>query len=210
MPNPEDDALRLPAPRLKGPTAEDLWKLDAQVRWLKLHINWQSLRRFAYSRTDDAVIADEAVRDVYHQMVQWSVEDLEGLQHLKAYVQRAVLNRIIDLRASDARTTSLPVDYENTLDNRPTPEKWLETRDELRELLAELPESWREPLVNVGMYGFTIEETAARLTLTHDAVKKRVANAIKYLNIMRGLLPQDSLFRRVKRLLLRERRRDGK
>ncbi len=202
MSKQEDDAGRSPLPKRRGPTAEQLRELAAQDRWLKEHINWQGLRRFAYSHEDDAVICDEAVQDVYHRMVGWSVEDLEGLRHPKAYTRQAVLNRINDLRAAIA--SSLPDDYESVPDNTPPPEEQLERREQAIELLAELPQSWREPLVYIRVYGFTIEETALELNLTHDSAKKRGANALKYLKIICGVLPQDSLVRRVKKLLQRE------
>ena len=205
MSNQEGDALPLPQPTRNGPTAEDLRALAARNRWLQEHINWQGLRRLAYSRTSDAVIGNEAVQDVYHGMLDWTVEELAALRHPKAYARRAVLNRSIDLRGrSTIKTISLPDDYEIGPDPSPLPEKQLETREQVRNLLAELPESWRAPLVFIVVHGFTIEEAAAKLGLSHDTVKKRCANALKYLRIISGVLPPDSLVQRVKKLLQRK------
>jgi DNA-directed RNA polymerase specialized sigma24 family protein len=200
MSNQDDDALPKRKPGSKAPTAEEVRALAEQIKWLQKNIKWQALRQIAYHRTDDAVVADESVRDVYHRMLRWSVEELEGFQNPQAYARQAVIHRVIDLRAPFNGRISLSDGHENILEV-PSPEEELATRDQVIALLAELPESWREPLVYTVVYGFTIEETAAKLHLTYDTVKKRAANALKYLRIRCGVIPPDSLLERVKKLL---------
>lgn len=200
MSNQDDDALPKRTPGSKAPTPEELRALAEQIRWLQKNINWRALGQIAYHRTGNAVLADEAVRDVRHRMSTWSVEELEGLQNPRAYARQSVIHRAIDLGTPFNGRTLLSDCPESILEV-PSPEEELVTQDRVLALLAELPESWREALVYTLVYGFTIEETAAKLNLTYDVVKKRAANALKYLKIICGVIPPDSLLERVKKLL---------
>ncbi len=206
----QDDALPLPQPKSsKGPTAEDLKALSVQKAWLDKHINWGSLRRLLYRNTCDAVIGAEIVQELYHDMLQWAPEELQGLQLPQYYANMAVIHRLSNWRRQFPQMAPLPDDYENTSGESPSAEQVLETREQVVELLGTLPPQWVMPWLLCRHYGYTDVEAAQKLGLTVDAVKKRVLRAQNYLQILAAASPPASLFKRVRTFIQRkERRRD--
>jgi DNA-directed RNA polymerase specialized sigma24 family protein len=207
----QDDALPLPQPRSsKGPTAEELRALSVQKAWLDKYINWKALRRLVYSNTCDAVIGSEIVQDLYHDMLQWAPEELQGLQAPQAYANMAVIHRLSNWRRQFSQTDPLPDDYEDTPDESPSLEQVLETREQVVELLAELPPEWVNPWVLCRYFGYKNAEAAQKLSLTVDAVKKRVLRADNYLQILAAAPPPPSVFNRVRNFIQRKERHHDK
>ena len=206
----QDDALLLPQSRSsKGPTAEELKALSVQKAWLEKHINWKTLRRLAYSNTGDAAIGNEIVQELYHDMLQWAPEELQGLQAPQAYANMAVLHRVFNWRRQFPETDPLPVEYERILGEAPSPEMILETRDQVVELLAKLPKEWVHPWLLCRHYGYKHSEVAQKLDLTVEAVKKRVRRGDNYLQMLVAAPPAPSVLNRVRNLIQRkERHRD--
>jgi len=180
MSNQDDGVPWLPS--AKGPTAEDLKELAEQAAWLNEAIDWDNLCHYASSFIPDQTIGDEIVKQLYHDMLLWPAERLRGVRKPQAYAKRALRNRLLNWitrYAKPDKTAPLPDDYDIP-DESPSLEAVLDTRNQVINLLAELPPEWREPFILTKVYGFTAEETAKRLNVTVDMVKKRVAKALNY------------------------------
>jgi DNA-directed RNA polymerase specialized sigma24 family protein len=206
-----NDALPLLQARSsKGPTAEELKALTVQKAWLEKHINWKSLRSLAYRNIRDAVIGREIVRELYHDMLQWTPEELQGLRSPQAYANMAVNNRLSNWRRRFPQADPLPDDYENP-DEVPSLEEVLETRDQVVELLGDLPKKWLEPWLLCRYYGYSNAEAAQELGLTVDAVKKRVLRGGNHLQMLLAAAPPPpSPLERVKNFIQRKERHHGK
>jgi DNA-directed RNA polymerase specialized sigma24 family protein len=206
----QEDALPLPPPgSSKGPTAEDLKALSVQKAWLDKHIDWGSLRRLLYRKTCDAVIGAEIVQELYHDMLQWAPEELQGLQSPQYYANMAVIHRLSNWRRQFPQMDPLPDDYESTSGESPSAEQVLETREQVVELLGTLPPNWVNPWLLCRYHGYTNAQAAEKLGLTVDAVKKRVLKAQDCLQILAAASPPTSLLERVRNFIQRkERRRD--
>src|SRR5882757_5999434 len=159
----QDDVLLLPQSRSpKGPTAEEL----------------KALRAIIYRKTSEPAIGDEIVQELYHDMLQWAPEELQGLKAPQAYANTAVIYRLLNWRRQFPQTDPLPVEYEGPPEEAaPSPEEILETRDQVVELLAKLPKQWVDPWLLCRYHGYTNAEAAQKLGLTVDTVKKRVLRA---------------------------------
>jgi DNA-directed RNA polymerase specialized sigma24 family protein len=207
----QDDALPLLQPRSsRGPTAEELKALTVQKAWLEKHINWKSLRRFAYRNIRDAVIGREIVQELYNDMLQWTPEELQGLRAPQTYANMAVNHRISNWRRRFPQADPLPDDYENP-DEVPSLEEVIETRDQVVELLGDLPKGWLEPWLLCRYYGYSNAEAAEKLGLSVDAVKKRVLRGSSHLQMLLTASPLPApLLERVKDFIQRKGRRHGK
>jgi DNA-directed RNA polymerase specialized sigma24 family protein len=204
----QDDALPLPRPRsAKGPTPEELQAHLSQHAWLEECINWQAMRRRARRDTRDATVADEIVQDLHNDMLQWTLEELQGLQSPGGYANKALTHRLLNWRRQASRTTSLQDNFDTTADSAMSFEELWEVRDEAVKLLGELPSEWVAPLVMCKAYEYTAEETALKLNLTANIVKKRVVRAMHYLRL-KAAVPDHSLVSRVKNFIRRKEHRN--
>jgi len=202
----QDDALPLrQRGSSKGPTAEDLTRLSVQKAWLNENINWKTLRGIAYADIGDPATGSDIVQELYHDMLQWAPEELQGLRAPKTYAKRAVKNRILNWRRHFPQTDPLPDGYENI-----PMEDALGSAEQVIELAAELPKEWAEPWVLRRCGGFKHAEIAGMLNLTVDAVKKRVRRADNYLLMLATTPPEPSRFDQVRNFIRRKDRRHDK
>jgi RNA polymerase sigma-70 factor (ECF subfamily) len=188
------------SPAAKGPTAQDLKALAEEAAWLNEVIDWEKLCHYASSFTNDQTLAEEIVKQLYHDMLQWPPEKLRSLRKPQAYAKTALKNRLlnwIERHARPDKVVSLPDDYDSIADASPSLEAVLDTRRQVINFLAELPPEWLEPFVLTKIYGFTAEETARKLNLTLDVVKKRVVKALHYCEAR----PPDTLLSPVQKII---------
>jgi DNA-directed RNA polymerase specialized sigma24 family protein len=178
--------------------------------WLERHINWKTLRGLVYKKTGDAVIGSEIVQELYRDMLQWAPEELHGLRSPQTYANMALVHRIANWRMMFPQADLLPDEDENASDEAPSMEEGLETREQVVELLAELPTEWVEPLIWCKVYGYSAEAAAERLNLTADAVKMRVLRALNYLRMLVAAPPPETLRSRVRNFLQCKERHHGK
>lgn len=184
---------------VKGPTAQDLKALAEEAAWLNAAVNWDKLCRYACSFTLDPTIAEEIVKQLYHDMLQLPAERLRSLRKPQAYAKKALKNRLLNWISRHARpdkVSSLPDNYEDIADDGPSLDAVLDTRQQVIDFLAELPPEWLEPFILTKVYGFTAEETARKLNLTLDTVKKRVVKAFHYCEAR----PPDTLLSSVQKI----------
>src|SRR6185437_2281247 len=203
----DDDVLPFLSPKSKGPSVKQLRELSEQNQWLQAHIDWNALGALAFIRTKDPVRGNEVVQELYHKMLRWPLKELQKLKEPQAYATRAIINRAQNSRRWFRRVAVArdPYDpYAQLPSHTPTPERVVESRQEVRQLLAKLPTEWRIPYVLTEYYGFSIEEVAGYLSLTVDAVKKRKVNALKLLQILLNIIPPDSIVDRAKKLVQRK------
>src|SRR5690348_16335661 len=103
----------------KGPTATDLRACVAQQGWLDVNINWKRLRRYGYSLLYDAVTCDMIVQELYDDMLQWTLEELQSLHVPQVYARTALRHRVLNWLDRDDRpdfTDSLSDEHNNIAD----------------------------------------------------------------------------------------------
>jgi DNA-directed RNA polymerase specialized sigma24 family protein len=206
----KDEALTLPPPKsTKGPTAEDLKALSVQKAWLEKHINWKALRRIAHVAVGEVATGSDLVQELFNDMLQWAPEELEGVWAPQDYATKAIHNRVLNWRRRFRHTDPLPQNAASIPDHMPPMEEALVSPSQVVELFAKMPKAWVGPWVLYKVYGYKHEETAQKLGLTLDAVKKRVRNADDFLETLATRPTPLSALERIGNFIQRkERRRD--
>jgi RNA polymerase sigma factor (sigma-70 family) len=196
----QDNALPSPPPSdPKKPTPEEVQDISIRGEWLRANIDWKALRSRAYRSTHDAQLGADIVQDLYGDMLEWSIEELQGIHLPQRYAYRAVTNRLLNCRRGEKR--QIPIDEKTPDPGRQIEELW-ESQDEALKLLAELPPEWKDPLLLCKVHECTAEEAAKRLNLTVDQVKKRIARAVNYYRV-RAAAP-DSVLARARNFIRRK------
>ena len=148
--------------RKSGTTAEILWREFSTP-----------LRKFLRARTHTASDADDLLQDVFVR-IHKRLPDLREPAKLQGWVYRIARNAVIDHYRT--RKEHLPLNFELEAED-------LEGRDavdlsgSLRNFIAALPPSYREPLVRHEFQGEPIKEVATSLGLSLTAAKSRVRRA---------------------------------
>jgi RNA polymerase sigma factor (sigma-70 family) len=199
----QDNALPSPPPsNPKDPTPEEVRAISIRSEWLRANIDSKSLRRRAYRFTHDAQFGADIVQDLHGDMLEWSIEELQGIHLPQRYAYRAITHRLLNRKRGEKRKISGDEHFERTPHpDKPLEELW-ESRDRVLKLLAELPPEWRGPLLLCKVDECTSEEAAKELNLTVDQVKKRVARAVNYLRV-RAAIP-DSVLERARNFIRRK------
>ena len=102
---------------------------------------------------------------------------------MTTWLHRIVVNACLDRLRRDRPTTALP---ERELPDRTDAHGQVETRLDVREALARLPEGQRMALVLVDMHGLSVAEAATILEVAEGTVKSRCARGRSALAVMFG------------------------
>ncbi len=116
--------------------------------------------------------------DIYHAKV---------LRYLAKAAEHGYLNYLRRLRKSSRiiYLESMPEDFQRT-GWEEDPLTQVAQREELAEAYAKLPETYREVLTQLVLYGLSPQETASRLGCTVEQVYQRKSRALKRLREMLG------------------------
>jgi len=110
-------------------------------------------------------------------------DSYRGEAAVTTWLHRIVVNACLDRLRRDRPTSPLP---ERELPDRSDPHGQVETRLDVREALARLPEGQRLALTLVDMHGLSVMEAAAVLDVAEGTVKSRCARGRAALAAMLG------------------------
>jgi len=146
--------------------------VDRQREAERVVMTWGTMvYRVCYMRlaAADPTLADDAYQNVFLTWVEKPPKVSPGSEHEKAWFLRCAMHRCADLLRTRARYS-----HEELTETVPAP---AEDTTEVMDALLSLPEKYRMPLYLHGVWGCTIEETAAALDLTPAALRMRLTRA---------------------------------
>jgi RNA polymerase sigma-70 factor (ECF subfamily) len=134
------------------------------------------LRGFIRSRVRNDFDADDILQDVFRK-IHDNVNQVEDDTRRQAWLFRIARNAIVDYYRSKSRTPSVSIEetgihlvaHEEDNDNlNQTVASWL------KDMIADLPEKYREAIVLTEIEGLTQKELAERLGISISGAKSRV------------------------------------
>jgi len=131
------------------------------------------LRSFLRARTRSEADADDLLQEVFVR-IQKRLRTLHDTSKIQGWVYRIARNAVIDHYR--ARREHVPIDFEVEAED-PVGEAAVDLRPGLRRFIAELPASYREPLLRHEFQGESLDEVAVALGLSLTATKSRVRRA---------------------------------
>lgn len=158
---------------------------EDRIEWL-VREHGRMLVRLAASRLDSLADAEDAVQDVFCALVSKKLVFADP-EHEKAWLIRATLNRVSDLRRRKSRL-NVPLD-----EVRAVPDDAAETERRGREMLAcvrALPEKYAVVLHLHYYEGYSLREIGAVLRVPAATVGTRLARGRAQLKV---LLKEESL-----------------
>lgn len=156
------------------------------------HLYEQKMYRIAYSIINNAEQSEDAVQDSFYKIFGM-IDKIKSPESLKTkrLIMRIVKNKAIDIYRSNQREYGLfseiageQMPQHQTRDDHNI--SHIIEQETVRQLLAELPEDYREILKYRVFYELSSKETADILVITESAVRKRYERAKKYIIKMSG------------------------
>lgn len=120
----------------------------------------------SYLRSDED--ARDAVQDVFIKVVEQTPR-FRDVEHQRAWLVRATINRSCDLLRRRSVRTSVPLDQAANL-----PAHVSNEAQEVLDCLSRVPEKYRAAVTLHDLEGFSVEETARMLRISQSAVKMRL------------------------------------
>lgn len=134
----------------------------------------------ALRTTNDPELAADAVQDAFISAFR-RAEGFKGQSAVTTWLHRIVVNASLDRLRRRRPTNELPDGDHALLTDPADAHASLETRLDVREALARLPEAQRLALVLVDMYGYSVADAAEVLGVAEGTVKSRCARGRKAL-----------------------------
>ncbi len=149
-----------------------------QQAYRRYHRFWVTLAKSGHFPQSEA---EEMLHAVLISIMDDPDRHFESLEHIRNYVARAILNRIIECRKSDARYTEW--DDESERGNIGDDEMSVEEKNELRLVLRSGIRRLPAPLYRIlklrFFSGFTFQEMSEYLNLPISTIKSREDAALK-------------------------------
>ena len=136
----------------------------------------------ALRTTGNRELASDCLQDAFISAFR-RADSYRGEAAVTTWLHRIVVNACLDRLRRDRPTTALP---ERELPDRTDAHGQVETRLDVREALARLPEGQRMALVLVDMHGLSVAEAATILEVAEGTVKSRCARGRSALAVMLG------------------------
>jgi RNA polymerase sigma-70 factor, ECF subfamily len=136
----------------------------------------------ALRTTGNRELASDCLQDAFISAFR-RADSYRGEAAVTTWLHRIVVNACLDRLRRDRPTVGLP---ERELPDRTDAHGQVETRLDVREALARLPEGQRMALVLVDMHGLSVAEAAAILEVAEGTVKSRCARGRSALAVMLG------------------------
>jgi RNA polymerase sigma-70 factor (ECF subfamily) len=136
----------------------------------------------ALRTTGNRELASDCLQDAFISAFR-RADSYRGEAAVTTWLHRIVVNACLDRLRRDRPTAALP---ERELPDRTDAHGQVETRLDVREALARLPEGQRMALVLVDMHGLSVAEAAAILEVAEGTVKSRCARGRSALAVMLG------------------------
>jgi RNA polymerase sigma-70 factor, ECF subfamily len=147
--------------------------LDTQHIWEEFS---GKLELFILSRVNNQFDADDILQDVFRK-IHDNIDSVEDDAKIQGWLFRIARNTIIDYYRSKAKNKTVPIDDKENLFT--TPEESIDNLNEmvaswLNNMIADLPEIYREAIVLTEIEGLTQKELAERLGISLSGAKSRV------------------------------------
>ncbi len=140
------------------------------------------LKKFIQRRVSDRDSADDIFQDVFVK-IHSRIDTLKDDARIHGWVYRIARNAIVDHYRKRKIEFTAPDDLpEAEASARNEPHEQLAS--EMREMVAELPEPYREALILTEFQGFTRKEMAGKLGLSVPGAKARVRRGRRMLRDM--------------------------
>lgn len=131
------------------------------------------LRNFLRARTRSSADAEDLLQDVFMR-IHKQLPTLRDTSKLQGWVYRIARNAIIDCHRGKREDVPL---LHDTPEDDPGGQNFVNLTPSLRRFIAQLPPTYREPLVRHEFQGEALSDVAASLGLTLTATKSRVRRA---------------------------------
>lgn len=129
------------------------------------------VRRFVGGALLDAAAVDDVTQDVLIS-VAGSIDSFTGASRVTTWVHRIARNRVVDHLRRQRATTPLPPDDLGPAERMSS---IIATRATVRDVLAALPEPYRQPVVLRDVEGLSYAEVGERLDRSVGTVKSQVS-----------------------------------
>lgn len=160
-------------------------KLNAHDRLIKLYeLYEQKMYVVAYSILKDRWQAEDAVSEAFIRIMK-NMDKLKDVEsdRTKRFIIRVIRSTAIDTYRKNQRESKFTVitneeeQFPDTDDPIDTALKELGSKEQVNQILAPLPEIYREVLVYRCIHEFSVKETAAVLEISESLVRKRYERA---------------------------------
>ena len=165
-----------------------MFKAKRRLRFIEAcyRLYEQKMYHVAFRILQDEVQAEDAVQDAFVKLMKHEVEfnDPES-DECKRYIISVIKNAAIDTYRKNRRTSEILyfTDRDEDLAEVADKDPYGGT-SEVEELIQELPEKYYHVFNSIAVSGYSIKETALRLGITEDNVRKRYSRARKMIRDM--------------------------
>lgn len=157
-----------------------------RARWLAQHIvpHERAIRSWLARRTHDLEI-DDIIQEMYARLA--SLDDAEGIRNPRQYAAQTAISIALNLARHARVVPMIPIgDFEELglASLEPSPERAVNSQDELRELensLQELPTLCRKAFLLRRVDGLSQKEVADKLGISVKTVEKYMARSVRFL-----------------------------
>lgn len=157
-----------------------------RARWLAQHIvpHERAIRSWLARRTHDLDI-DDIIQEMYARLA--SLEDAESIRNPRQYAAQTAISIALNLARHARVVPMIPIgDFEelSLASQEPSPERTVNSQDELRELesnLQELPPLCRKAFLLRRVDGLSQKEVADKLGISVKTVEKYMARSVRFL-----------------------------
>jgi RNA polymerase sigma-70 factor (ECF subfamily) len=159
---------------------------NERARWLAQHIvpHERAIRSWLARRTHDLEI-DDIIQEMYARLA--SLDDAEGIRNPRQYAAQTAISIALNLARHARVVPMIPIgDFEELglASLEPSPERAVNSQDELRELensLQELPSLCRKAFLLRRVDGLSQKEVAEKLGISVKTVEKYMARSVRFL-----------------------------
>jgi RNA polymerase sigma-70 factor (ECF subfamily) len=157
-----------------------------RARWLAQHIvpHERAIRSWLARRTHDLDI-DDIVQEMYARLA--SLDDAESIRNPRQYAAQTAISIALNLARRARVVPMISIgDFEELglASSEPSPERTVNSQDELRELentLQELPSLCRTAFLLRRVDGLSQREVADKLGISVKTVEKYMARSVRFL-----------------------------
>ena len=161
-------------------------RFTARAQWLAEHIvpHEKAIRQWLVRRAPDLEI-DDIIQDMYARLA--SLETIEDIRNPRQYAAQAAVSIALNMTRHARVVPMIPLaDFEDIglASLEPSPERALNSQDELRELeksLQELPPLCRTAFLLRRVENLSQREVAEKLGISVKTVEKYMARSVRFL-----------------------------
>lgn len=155
----------------------------------------RELQAYLTSKLRDPDLAADLTQETFLRLAEQTSGRTAQIEHYRPYLYKTAHNLAVDHMRRRKRESISPLSEEqfsSLPDERPSPERAVGNRTELRQIqrvLLELPPRTQEVFRAIRIEGMTYREAAEHLRISESSVQKHLASAIKH--VMQNLRPKE-------------------